>query len=67
MYLTAAKYISIPRRRVAYSTVGIAAMIDNRLDRKYAFHVSVPAFGVAGGGDAVMDLHIALGLFSGTP
>ena len=31
MYLTVTQYIIILRRRVAYSTVSIAAMTDNRL------------------------------------
>jgi len=48
MYLTATQYILISHRRVAYSTVSIAAMIDNCLHRIYAFHTSLPAFGVAG-------------------
>jgi hypothetical protein len=48
MYLTVAQFNLIAHRGAAYSTVTIAAMIDNHLHRKYAFHTSVPAFGVAG-------------------
>jgi hypothetical protein len=50
MYLTVTQYILILHRRKTYSTVAVAAMMDNRLHRKYAFHASVPAFGVAGEG-----------------
>src|SRR5258708_8233754 len=48
MYLTATQDMLIPHRRVDYSTVSIAAIINTRLHRKYAFHTSVRAFGVAG-------------------
>jgi hypothetical protein len=49
MYLPATQYMLIPHRRAAYPTVSIAAMTDNRFHCIYAFHRSVPAFGVAGG------------------
>jgi hypothetical protein len=48
MYLPATQYMLIPHRIAALSTVGIAAMTDNRLLCIYAFHGSVPAFGIAG-------------------
>jgi hypothetical protein len=48
MYLTATQYILIPRRRIVFSTDNIVVIIDNRLQCKYVFHTSLPAFGTAG-------------------